>query len=110
MNELGTDFLMTAVNAVIFSRRLMPVLDRYVIIAHGPRASVILHIPRAVYALAVLTFMDSEGMDITDINQNYCLVITATGNYAASRTFNPLDTPTISPRATIEVTDMIFKE
>ncbi|KAI9270980.1 hypothetical protein EDC94DRAFT_682017 [Helicostylum pulchrum] len=103
MDGLNQSILITTQNAIIFSRRLATVFDYYVVMAHSQSlsSSVILHIPRYLYNIAVADANRCLQVDVANPKINSCLVVTATGHYLTSQTFKS----SIPSRTTIQVTE-----
>lgn len=102
MDNLNQSILITTENAIIFSRQLATIFDYYVVMAHSQSlsSSVMLHIPRYLYKIAVADAYVRIQVDVAYPKINSCLVVSATGHYLTSCAYKS----SIYSRITIQVT------
>lgn len=107
MDNLNQSILITTENAIIFNRRLATIFDYYVVMAHSQSlsSSVMLHIPRYLYKIAVADAYIRLQVDVANPKINSCLVVSATGHYLTSRDYKSSIAASISSRITIQVTE-----
>jgi hypothetical protein len=110
------EFKSTIRNAVIFGNRLrgsrcrdgsiINILNAHL---HKLATSVILHIPEELLITAVAAFKQSTDVDVLEEGRTMVFCVSALGDVVTARTFNLLQTPSVSPRFILLVTQLKFE-